>query len=134
MFTANALIERYEHLLCVLHHHALESECFVAASASAAERIAFVAPAMAPEVATLRAAAEGDVPQINAIHAFYVLNTVITFTITPATDDEALAKFKCVVSQDLPYSVVVDPIKTGVVGFAYTSGFRSGLSGYRHTV
>ncbi|KAF2816822.1 GNAT family N-acetyltransferase [Mytilinidion resinicola] len=88
---------------------------------------------MAPQVA-LRAAREGDIPQINAIHAFYVLNTVTTFTITPATDDDALSKFRAAVSQGLPYLVAVDNATADVVGFAYASGFRSGLSGYRHTV
>ncbi|KAF2503250.1 acyl-CoA N-acyltransferase [Lophium mytilinum] len=88
---------------------------------------------MAPQVA-LRAAGEGDIPHINAIHAFYVLNTVITFTITPATDDEALSKFRAVVSQGLPYIVAVDNVTADIVGFAYASGFRTGKSGYRHTV
>jgi L-amino acid N-acyltransferase YncA len=82
---------------------------------------------------TLRPAQESDIPAINKIHRYYVENTVITFTTTPKTDDEALAGFKATMSSGLPYIVAIDTESQHVVGFCYSSPFRGSKGGYSHT-
>ena len=82
---------------------------------------------------TLRPAQESDIPEINKIHRHYVENTVITFSITPKTDDEALSSFKSIISSGLSYLVAVDDESRAVVGFCYASPFRGSKGGYLHT-
>lgn len=82
---------------------------------------------------TLRPAQESDIPEINKMHRYYVENTVITFSVTPKTDDEALSSFKNTVSSGLPYLVAVDDESQRIVGFSYTSPFRGSKGGYLHT-
>ncbi|OCK74448.1 acyl-CoA N-acyltransferase [Lepidopterella palustris CBS 459.81] len=89
---------------------------------------------MAPASVALRPAIENDIPAINAIHGYYVQNTVITFTMVPLTDEEALSKFRSIISQSLPYIVAIDDSTNKVLGYTYVTGFRSGKGGYRHTV
>lgn len=83
--------------------------------------------------ATLRPCCVDDIPAITAIVEYYILNTVITFALTPIPQDEILQKWKAVLSENYPYIVAVDE-KQELVGFSYASGFRSERKGYRHTV
>jgi L-amino acid N-acyltransferase YncA len=69
----------------------------------------------------LRPASPKDVPSINTIHKYYVQNTVITFSLVPKTDDEALETYYTVTENGLPYIVAVDGKK--IVGYCYASPF-----------
>jgi L-amino acid N-acyltransferase YncA len=82
---------------------------------------------------TLRAATPDDMPSVSEIHKHYVLNTVITFTMEPLSDEQHVDSLKKVQAQNLPYLVAVSE-ESKVVGYSYLSGFRSGKGGYRHTV
>lgn len=83
---------------------------------------------------TVRPATESDIPAIQAIHSYYVLNSLITFSIVPSTEDELLSKYKSVISQGLPYVVAVDASADNAIGYCYVTGFRGSKGGYRHTV
>jgi L-amino acid N-acyltransferase YncA len=81
---------------------------------------------------TIRPATASDTPAINAIHAHYVLNTVITFLLEPLSDEAATTKFETITKEGLPYLVAVD--NNQVIGFTYVSPFRSAKGGYKHSV
>lgn len=81
---------------------------------------------------TIRPAQSGDIPAINAIHAHYVLNTVITFLLEPLTDKAALAKFETIRQEGLPFLIAVE--KDTILGYTYVSPFRSAKGGYKHSV
>lgn len=85
-----------------------------------------------PQEPIVRPATTSDVPAINAIHAHYVLNTVITFLLEPLSDEAATAKYETITKEGLPYLVAVDGDQ--VVGFTYVSPFRNAKGGYKHTV
>ena len=83
----------------------------------------------------IRPAGPEDIPAINDIHKHYVLNTVITFTTEPNSDETTLATYETVKSAGLPYIVAVDPGNTKtILGFCYVSSFRGVKAGYRHTL
>lgn len=83
----------------------------------------------------IRPARKEDIPAINAIHAHYVLNTVITFLLEPLSDETALAKFENIEQEGLPFLVAVDPsIDNKILGYTYVSPFRSAKGGYKHSV
>jgi phosphinothricin acetyltransferase len=85
-----------------------------------------------PKALTIRPALISDVPAINAIHAHYVLNTVITFLLEPLSDETATAKYETIKKEGLPYLVACD--ENRVLGFTYVSPFRNAKGGYKHTV
>jgi L-amino acid N-acyltransferase YncA len=87
---------------------------------------------MAAISCTLRPCQPDDIHAITAILEHYVLNTAITFALTPASHAEILQKWKTVVDNGFPYIVAVDS-EQQVAGFCYASGFRSERKGYRHT-
>lgn len=80
----------------------------------------------------LRPANESDIPSINAIHKYYIENTVITFTVIPKTDEEALKGYHAVTTNGLPYIVAVDE-HDKVLGYCYASPFRGVKGGYLHS-
>jgi L-amino acid N-acyltransferase YncA len=82
---------------------------------------------------TIRPAHETDIPNINQLHRPYVENTVITFSLVPKTDTEALESFRSIVSAGLPYIVAVDADTHRIVGFSYCSPFRGSKGGYMYT-
>lgn len=84
------------------------------------------------QAVTIRPAQAADVPAINAIHAHYVLNTVVTFLLEPLSDEEASTKHANIVKVGLPYLVAVDGDR--VVGYSCLSPFRSAKGGYKHSV
>lgn len=86
------------------------------------------------EAITLRPAVESDVPAINDIIAYYALNTVITFAVTPTTEEERLQSFRETIAAGLPYIVAVDETTNQVVGLTSAHGYRGSKAGYRHTV
>lgn len=83
---------------------------------------------------TIRPARSEDVPAINAIHAHYVLNTVITFLLEPLSDEAAAEKHITIVKSGLPYLVAVSDADQSVIGCTYASPFRSAKGGYKHSV
>lgn len=91
------------------------------------------APAM-PTV--IRPAVAADVPQLNAIHTYYVENTISTFALVPYTLEQTSANLLAVQSTGLPYIVAVDQDseEEEIVGYGYLSPFRSAKGGYLHTV
>jgi L-amino acid N-acyltransferase YncA len=84
------------------------------------------------QAVTIRPALAADVLAINAIHAHYVLNTVITFLLDPLSDEAATIKHETIRKEGLPYLVAVHDDK--VVGFTYVSPFRNAKGGYKHSV
>jgi len=85
-----------------------------------------------PHTITIRPATSADIFAINAIHAHYVLNTVITFLLEPLSDEAATAKFETITKEGLPYLVASDGDQ--ILGFTYVSPFRNAKGGYKHTV
>ncbi|KAF2258694.1 acyl-CoA N-acyltransferase [Lojkania enalia] len=84
--------------------------------------------------ATLRPCTEADIPHIASILEHYVINTVIHFGTTPATQGELLQRRQSILDQGLPYIVAVNANQQ-VLGFTYATGFRDPTRrGYRHTV
>lgn len=83
---------------------------------------------------TIRPAQPRDIPSINAIYTHYVLHTVITFATEPNSNDTALANFKKVKAEGLPYLVATDENDKTVLGYAYVSGFRGERPAYRHSL
>jgi L-amino acid N-acyltransferase YncA len=90
---------------------------------------------------TLRPATQSDMAGVFEIHKYYTLETVITFKTVVTSEAEHAENLRSVQSQRLPYIVAVlsgcdqaEPTREPVLGYIYCSGFRSGKSGYRHTV
>lgn len=83
---------------------------------------------------SIRPARAEDVPAINAIHAHYVLNTVITFLLEPLSDESAAQKHATIVESGLPYLVAVSDEDQSILGYTYASPFRSAKGGYKHSV
>lgn len=95
---------------------------------------------MEPELA-VRPATILDVPSINSILTYYVLQTVITFATTAQTDEEFESKF-CDITQNnqLPFFVATSrssakgaPDKTEVVGFCYITPWKPERPAYQYT-
>ena len=76
----------------------------------------------------IRAGAQADIPEIQAIYAHHVLHGAGTFEETPPTVEELTARFQAIVSRGWSYLVAEDD--TGIVGYAYFSQFRE-RSAYR---
>lgn len=89
----------------------------------------------------IRAAREEDVPSINAIMNYYILNTVMTFTTEIETDAGFQAKFQQLSRGGFPFLVATalptDESDTSrdvpVLGVAYTSPWRPQKAAYDHT-
>jgi phosphinothricin acetyltransferase len=86
-----------------------------------------------PASTLLRPCCASDIPAITQITNHYILNTVITFALTPTSQDEILQKWETVLSEGCPY-IVAENDEQEIVGFSYCMGFRSERKGYRHTV
>lgn len=71
---------------------------------------------------------------MNAIHAHYVLNTVITFLLEPLSDEAAVQKHAALVESGLPYLVAVSDADQRLLGYTYVSPFRNAKGGYKHCV
>jgi phosphinothricin acetyltransferase len=72
-----------------------------------------------------------DVPAIQAIYAWYVQETTVSFELVPPSVEEVAARRAGVLDRGLPY--LVAEVAGGVIGFAYAAPFRD-RPAYRHTV
>ncbi|MBV9222586.1 MAG: N-acetyltransferase [Acidobacteriaceae bacterium] len=79
----------------------------------------------------VREVADRDVPTVQKIYTFYVLNRLVTFEELPPTKDELLARQRRILDTGLPFLVAT--IDDCVVGYAYASPYRS-RPAYRYTV
>ena len=82
----------------------------------------------------LRSASPEDIPSINAIHRYYVENTVITFVTEPNTNDAMLESYNNIKNEGLPDIVAVDTANKAILGYTYVSAFRGVKPGYRHSL
>ena len=79
----------------------------------------------------IRAATDGDIPDIQSIYAHHVLTGTGTFDEEPPSVEEMAERFAKVVSHGWSWLVATDA--TGVLGYAYYSQFRD-RSAYRFCV
>lgn len=79
----------------------------------------------------IRAAADADVPDIQAIYAHHVLNGTGTFEEEPPSVEEMMGRYRKVVDNGHVWLVATDA--TGVLGYGYYAPFRE-RSAYRFTV
>jgi L-amino acid N-acyltransferase YncA len=75
-----------------------------------------------------------DLPQIQAIFAYYVLNTVVSFLVQAPPPDYIKSRFEDSRKRGLPYLVAVEAGSVEVVGYTYASAFRGFMLGYGHSV
>jgi len=71
----------------------------------------------------IRPATPADLPGIQAIYTYYVLNTPVTFDFDPVTEEQRLAWF-AQFSEEGPHRLLVAERQGGVVGYADTHPFR----------
>ncbi|EOD44180.1 putative gnat family n-acetyltransferase protein [Neofusicoccum parvum UCRNP2] len=87
---------------------------------------------------TLRPARASDVPELHAINAHFVENTVLTFVTTPLSYPDFFNKYHSIRSSGLPYIVALDASADdpdAPIGSVRVSHFRgSQADAYRHTV
>jgi L-amino acid N-acyltransferase YncA len=79
----------------------------------------------------IRTATEADIPEIQAIYAYHVLNGAGTFDEEPPSVEEMGEKFRKVVGHGGVWLVSAD--ESGVLGYAYYAQFRD-RSAYRYCV
>lgn len=79
---------------------------------------------------TIRAAAEADAPDIQAIYAHHVLHGAGTFEEVPPSVEEVARRMREVAGRGWPWLVSADA--TGVTGYAYARPFRD-REAYRFT-
>jgi phosphinothricin acetyltransferase len=72
-----------------------------------------------------------DVPAIQALYAWYVEETTVSFELAPPSVEEMAARRAGVLDRGLPH--LVAEAAGGVIGFAYAAPFRD-RPAYRHTV
>jgi phosphinothricin acetyltransferase len=98
----------------------------------------------------IRRATKLDIPQITDIFNYYVATSVLTFQVNPVARDYLVTRMESAEAQGLPYLVAVLPhsLHDGddatattkkrdgerIVGYAYASGYRNFMEGYKHTV
>ncbi|KAF2158270.1 acyl-CoA N-acyltransferase [Myriangium duriaei CBS 260.36] len=80
---------------------------------------------------TIRPVVFEDLPQINAIQAYYVNHTTINFAYTPDTLEDTTSAYNKVSADGFPYLVAADKSEK-VLGYAYVQSFR-GRRGYQHS-
>lgn len=82
--------------------------------------------------ATLRPCTAQDIPAIHAIQLHFVLNTVITFALTPPSHQDLHQLWERVIADGHPYIAAVND-DNQLMGYAYASEFKT-RKAYRHTV
>ncbi|MBL0317764.1 MAG: N-acetyltransferase [Alphaproteobacteria bacterium] len=80
---------------------------------------------------TLHDATVHDIPEIERIYTFYVLNTFSSFEETPPTADELDHRRTTIQNSNFPY--IVAKLDDKVIGYAYVVHYRT-RSAYRYTV
>ncbi len=79
----------------------------------------------------IRQATTSDIPDIQTIYAYHVLNGTGTFEEEPPSVEEMLARYQKVMDKGCAWLVACDA--TGVLGYGYYAPFRD-RSAYRYTV
>ncbi len=79
----------------------------------------------------IRPATDADIPEIQSIYAYHVLNGTGTFEEEPPPVEEISQRFRKVVDRGWDWLVATDA--TGVLGYAYYTQFRD-RSAYRFAV
>lgn len=77
----------------------------------------------------IRPADLADIPEIQAIYAYHVLNGAGTFEEVPPSVEEIAGRYKAIVERGWSYLASAD--ETGVLGFAYYNQYRP-RSAYRY--
>ena len=71
----------------------------------------------------IRPTVAGDLPVIQSIYAFSVLNETASYEITPPSLDEMRGRFETLTKLDFPWLVAVDGAGT-IGGFAYAAPYK----------
>jgi len=79
----------------------------------------------------LRTATLDDAPRIQAIYAYYVLNSVATFEVKPPSIEEMKNRINTILTEGYPFIVVTSNNK--IVGFSYAKMYY-GRDGFKPTV
>lgn len=82
----------------------------------------------------IRSAAAEDLPQVQSIFEYYVLNTVVSFLVQKPPRGYIQSRYRDSTSRNLPYLVAVEEGSGKVVGYTYASAFRGFMLGYGHSV
>lgn len=79
----------------------------------------------------VRDAQESDMEAVQAIYAYYVVNSLATFEEVPPTVEEMIQRRSAVIAAGLPYLVACE--SGAVVGYSYVTSYRP-RPAYRYTV
>ena len=79
----------------------------------------------------VRESTDLDLPAVQQIYSFYVLNSLATFEEEPPSGNELFARWRKILDAGLPYLVAT--LDDRVVGYAYASPYRA-RPAYRYTV
>jgi L-amino acid N-acyltransferase YncA len=82
----------------------------------------------------IRSATVEDLPQIQPIFEYYVLNTVVSFLVQKPPPDYIRSRYEASKERNLPYLVAEDSSSGKIVGYSYASAFRGFMLGYGHSV
>lgn len=82
----------------------------------------------------IRSATVEDLPQVQSIFEYYVLNTVVSFLVQKPPADYIKSRYQDSTSRNLPYLVAVEKGSGKVLGYTYASAFRGFMLGYGHSV
>lgn len=82
----------------------------------------------------IRSATAEDLPQVQSIFEYYVLNTVVTFLVQRPPSDYINSRYQDSRSRNLPYLVAVDEGSGRIVGYTYAAAFRGFMLGYGQSV
>ncbi|KAJ3070979.1 hypothetical protein HDU98_006007 [Podochytrium sp. JEL0797] len=74
---------------------------------------------------TIRPVTEADAEAITAIYNHYIRDTIITFEEDEVSVDEIRSRIRTIVASGFPYVVWQDPVSSHILGYAYTSTFRT---------
>jgi L-amino acid N-acyltransferase YncA len=91
-------------------------------------------PQIVKNAIIVRPAEAEDIPAINAIYNYYVTETIVTFSVEPVPDAQALETYKTATSRGLLYLVAVGKITSEVLGYCYGVTFRGWKEAYKHTI
>ncbi|KAJ3016717.1 UNVERIFIED_CONTAM: hypothetical protein HDU68_012073 [Siphonaria sp. JEL0065] len=80
----------------------------------------------------IRPATIEDASAIQAIYNPYITDTIITFEEEAVSIDEIKSRIESILSQGYPYIVYQDPETKQILGYAYSSQFRT-RNAYRFT-
>ncbi|KAL1745003.1 hypothetical protein HDZ31DRAFT_37381 [Schizophyllum fasciatum] len=82
----------------------------------------------------VRPATLADFDEITSIYNHYIDHSVATFRTKRVESRVLLETYHCAQASNLPFLVAVPPQGTGVLGYAYVSGYRASHAAYYPTV